>query len=125
MEKNIITITENAASYIRSVLDDKTVAGQAPLGLRISIKKGGCSGSEYDFQYASAKHPFDEEVKQHGITVFIDPAAFLQILGSTMDYEEDLFASKLTFSNPNEEGRCGCGKSVQFTVPKKGDEHAN
>lgn len=121
MSKPILTLTDKAASYIRGILQDQDTKSEVAIGLRISIKKGGCSGSEYDFQYATAKHPMDEEIHQHGITIFIDPAALLHILGSTMDYEENLFSSQLTFTNPNEEGRCGCGKSVHFTLPKLGE----
>jgi iron-sulfur cluster assembly protein len=122
MNKEVITITENAAQYIRGILNKETDKGR-PKALRISIKKGGCSGSEYDFQYASAKQPMDEEVTAHGVTVYIDPTALLNIIGSVMDFEEDIFESKLTFTNPHEKSRCGCGKSVQFDVPTKGDKN--
>jgi iron-sulfur cluster assembly protein len=44
----------------------------------------------------------------------VDPAATLKILGSEMDYEDNKFSSGFVFRNPNEQGRCGCGKSVQF-----------
>jgi iron-sulfur cluster assembly accessory protein len=114
MSKQIITITDNAAKYISSIIQQGQQENKAYIGLRIGIKKGGCSGNEYDFQYAEAKSEHDEEIIDKGIKLFIDPAATMQIIGSQMDYEEGVLSSGFIFSNPNELGRCGCGKSVQL-----------
>ena len=46
-----------------------------------------------------------------GVSIFIDPAATMFLLGSEMDYVEDKFHTGFTFKNPNEKGRCGCGES--------------
>ena len=35
----------------------------------------------------------------------------LFILGSNMDYQENELESGFIFFNPNENGKCGCGKS--------------
>jgi iron-sulfur cluster assembly protein len=114
MSKQIITITDNVAKYISSIIQQGQQENKAYIGLRIGIKKGGCSGSEYDFQYADAKHEHDEEITDKGIKLFIDPAAIMQIIGSQMDYEEEVLSSGFVFRNPNELGRCGCGKSVKL-----------
>ena len=121
MQKSIITITPNAAKYIHTIVQKHASDKAITPGLRVSIKKGGCSGNEYDFSYADAKHPQDEEIIEHDVRVFIDPGALLHIIGSMMDYEDTLFKSGLVFTNPNEEGRCGCGKSVQFSATPKGE----
>lgn len=114
MSKQIITITDNAAKYISSIIAQGQLENKAYIGLRVSIKKGGCSGSEYDFQYATEKHEHDEEIVDKGIKLFINPTATIHIIGSQMDYEEGMFSSGFVFNNPNELGRCGCGKSVQL-----------
>jgi iron-sulfur cluster assembly protein len=36
------------------------------------------------------------------------------VIGSQMDWKDDVFTSGFVFTNPNETGRCGCGES--FTV---------
>ncbi len=121
-KKDVITITDKAAQYIQSIVSAHPDANTNNAGLRVSIKKGGCSGSEYDFQYTANKNPMDEAVHQLGVIVYIDPTALLNVIGSTMDYEETIFESKLIFTNPNETSRCGCGKSVQFTpIQSKGE----
>lgn len=114
MSKPIIEVTDRAADYIRSVIEQGKQENKAYVGLRVGIKKGGCSGSEYDFQYAETKGPYEEEIVDKGVRLFIDPAATLKLIGSRMDYEEGKFASGLVFQNPNELGSCGCGKSVQL-----------
>ncbi len=114
MSKQIITITDNAAKYISSLIQQGQQENKAYIGLRIGIKKGGCSGNEYDFQYADVKREYDEEIIDKGIKLFIDPAATMKIIGSQMDYEEGMFSSGFVFNNPNELSRCGCGKSVQL-----------
>jgi len=114
MSKQIITITDCAAKYISSIIEQGRQENKAYIGLRIGIKKGGCSGNEYDFQYADVKREYDEEIIDKGIKLFIDPSATMKIIGSQMDYEEGSFSSGFVFKNPNELGRCGCGKSVQL-----------
>ena len=57
------------------------------------------------------KAPHDEVVEDKGVTIFIDPKATMFILGSEVDYVEDKLQSGFVFRNPNEKGRCGCGKS--------------
>lgn len=117
-KKSVISLTANAANYIehklQAELPNETERQQA--GLRISLKKGGCSGQEYDFKFVPTKQPSDEEVIEKNLRIYIDPAAFLNILGSTMDYQDDPFSSGLIFINPNETNRCGCGKSVRFDI---------
>jgi iron-sulfur cluster assembly accessory protein len=54
---------------------------------------------------------FDEVVEDKGVTVMIDPAAVMFLIGSEMDYVDDKFQTGFVFKNPNEKGRCGCGES--------------
>ena len=53
-------------------------------------------------------------MQDKGVRIFVEPAAFMFLLGSTMDYQEDRLSSGFTFENPNEKARCGCGQSVAF-----------
>lgn len=109
---NMITITDAAAEYIKSIIEKS--ADENYQGLKIAIKKGGCSGSEYDFQYAKEKGKYDEVITEKGVTLFIDPTAQLKIIGSQLDFKKDQFSAQLVFENPNELGKCGCGQSVQL-----------
>ncbi|MET0155334.1 MAG: iron-sulfur cluster assembly accessory protein [Rickettsiales bacterium] len=114
MAKSVVTLTDAAADYINAAVASAVREGKRCAGLRVSLKKGGCSGFEYDFSYAEEKDKYDEEAEHNGARIFIDPAATLKVLGSEMDYRADAFSAKLVFVNPNETGACGCGKSVSF-----------
>ena len=65
----------------------------------------------YTLEYADEKSPFDEILEDKGVTVLIDPKATMFILGTEMDYVEELMQAGFVFRNPNEKGRCGCGES--------------
>ena len=103
-----ITITEQAFQRVRMLLDGR---GKPSLGIRIGVNTKGCSGLSYTLEFADELNPFDESLTVDGVTVFIDPKATLFILGTEMDFVEDKMQSGFTFNNPNEKGRCGCGKS--------------
>lgn len=103
-----ITLTERAAERVKAFLSK---ANGPVVGLRIGVKNRGCSGMSYDVQYATEKMKFDEVVEDKGVTILIDPAAVMFLIGSEMDYEDDKFHTGFTFRNPNEKGRCGCGES--------------
>ncbi len=104
----ILTLTEAAAGRVRELL---AKGNGDVLGLRVAISNKGCSGMSYVVEYAKEQKQFEEVVEDQGVKVFIDPAAVMFLIGSTMDYETSKFASGFTFSNPNETARCGCGES--------------
>ena len=105
---NIINISNSASERIREIIakgDDDAI------GLRIAVKSGGCAGYSYDMDYVSEVNPTDEIVEHDGVKVFVDQAAIMFLLGSTMDFKKEKFKSGFTFINPNETERCGCGES--------------
>lgn len=107
-QKSPITVTQNAMNRIRVLLEQR---GKPSAGIRIGIKTKGCSGLSYTLDYADEVTPFDEVMKVDDLTILIDPKAIMFLLGTEMDYVEEKMQSGFIFSNPNEKGRCGCGKS--------------
>ena len=107
----ILTLTDAAAEQARKLMDK---ADSTTIGLRVGIKTAGCSGLQYEVEFASEQKQFEDKIEDKGVTIFIDPAAVMFIVGAEMDWAEDKFASSFTFNNPNETARCGCGES--FTV---------
>ena len=103
-----LTITDSAFERVKALL---AARGKPSVGIRISIRTKGCSGLSYSIEYADEKNPLDEVMELEGITILIDPKAILFILGTEMDYVEEKMQSGFVFRNPNEKGRCGCGKS--------------
>ena len=103
-----ITITDSALDRVKDLLEAR---GKPSAGIRISIRTKGCSGLSYSIEYADDKNPLDEVMEIEDVTILIDPKAILFILGTEMDYVEEKMQSGFVFVNPNEKGRCGCGKS--------------
>ena len=108
---SVITITDTAAAHITKLVE---TSGKPIAGIRLGTSTQGCSGLGYKIDYVEEPGADDEAVNHNGVTVFVDRKSLLFLLGTVMDYEEGLFTTGFTFTNPNEKGRCGCGES--FTV---------
>ena len=108
MAAPMMTLTDAAAERAKVLIAQ---AGKPIVGLRVGVKAQGCSGMSYYVEYAEEKKKFEEVVEDKGVTLLIDPAATMFLIGSEMDYQEDKLQSGFTFNNPNEKGRCGCGES--------------
>jgi iron-sulfur cluster assembly protein len=104
----IVLITDEAAEQIKRLIHNRN---KDTIGIRIGVKKAGCSGLKYTFEYTDVKYEHDEEVTDKGVTIFIQPKALLHIVGTTLDYKETRVSAGFNFINPNEKGRCGCGES--------------
>ena len=104
----VLSLTDAAADRVKTLM---CAADGDVLGLRVAISSKGCSGLSYVVEYAKEQKQFEELVEDKGVRVYIDPAAVMFLIGSTMDYEEGKFTSGFTFANPNETARCGCGES--------------
>ena len=108
-----MTLTDAAAERVRALVAKglETGADDQIMGLRVGVKSRGCSGLSYFVEYAKEQKKFEEVVEDKGVKIFIDPAATMFLLGSEMDYVEDVLNSGFVFKNPNEKSRCGCGES--------------
>ena len=111
-DKNIITVTDKAAERVKYLINkgDENVKG-----LRIGVKSSGCSGFKYNVEHATQAKDFEETITTKGITIFIDPAAVMFLVGAEMDWSENKFSSGFDFKNPNEVARCGCGESFSVS----------
>ena len=76
MKKEIISLTENAASRIKEIMSS---AMNDSIGVRIGVKSGGCAGMSYVMEYSKEVNPNDEIIEQKGVKVFIDPGAIMYL----------------------------------------------
>ena len=106
----IIKLSDNAASRIKEIMSN---AENNPVGVRVSVKSGGCAGMSYVMEYSKEVNPTDELIEDKGVKVYIDAAAVMYLLGTEMDYKREDFSSTFVFNNPNETERCGCGESFK------------
>ena len=102
-----ISLTESAAARVRTYL---TARGSG-LGLRLAVRKTGCSGFAYVVNYADDTRPDDVVFEDHGVKVFVDAASLALVNGTVVDFVKQGLNEAFKFTNPNVKGECGCGES--------------
>ena len=109
----VLIITDNAARRIAKIIaaEGRAAAGGEGLMLRLSVSGGGCSGFRYGFAIDDALTPEDKVFEHGGVKVAVDSASLELLVGSTLDYVEDLIGAAFQIRNPNATASCGCGSS--------------
>lgn len=102
-----IQLTESAARRIQQQLRQRGTG----LGLRVGVKKSGCSGHAYTLDYADALGPEDQVFEQHGATVVVRRDDLMLLDGMTLDFQKQGLNQAFKFLNPNAKAYCGCGES--------------
>jgi len=102
-----ISLTESAADRVRSFLASR---GRG-LGLRLGVRKTGCSGFAYVINYADAADPAEAVFEDHGVRIFVDLTSLKLIDGTVVDFVKEGLNEAFRFRNPNVKGECGCGES--------------
>ena len=102
-----ITLTESAAKQIQAQLAKR---GRG-LGLRVGVKKVGCSGFAYTYDYADEVRPEDQLFESFGTKLVVDAKSLDFLKGSTLDYVKEGLKQAFKFENPNVDAQCGCGES--------------
>ncbi|MSQ51560.1 MAG: iron-sulfur cluster assembly accessory protein [Betaproteobacteria bacterium] len=108
-----IAVTENAAKQIRAQLAKR---GKG-VGLRVGVKKVGCSGLAYTFDYADDLRAGDSTFEAHEATLVVDAEVLAILDGSRLDFVREDFKQVFKFDNPNVESTCGCGESFSVKPP--------
>ena len=65
----------------------------------------------YTMDYAEEVAPGAEAITQRGVTVVVDPAAVMFLIGTELDFSEEKLSATFVFNNPNVTSTCGCGES--------------
>ena len=102
----LIEITRLAAEKLEGVLKEQDE--QATL-LRITAVLGPQGGPEYKLVAEKEANEDDIVIETESIQVLVDAESAPLIVGSQIDYVEDLMRSGFTIDNPNFQAGCGCG----------------
>lgn len=105
----IVSLTENAATHVRTLLDQPDNAGK---NLRVYVESGGCSGMQYSMVF-DERRADDFISAAHGISVLVDPFSADYLSGTVIDYVDALTGGGFKISNPKARHSCGCGKSFE------------
>lgn len=102
-----ISLTAAAAERVKTFL----AARGHGVGLKLGVRKTGCSGFAYVINYAEEATPGDQVFEEHGVKVYVDPESLKLIDGTTVDFVRHGLNEAFRFQNPNVRGECGCGES--------------
>jgi len=108
-----ITITEKAKERLVSLMqDDKT-------NLELSVLGGGCSGMSYSLKYTDRKPTNNDKIYYFGeypsiLKMIVPFASYVYLIGTEVDFSDDLLNGGFRFNNPQSNRECGCG--ISFSV---------
>ena len=79
--------------------------------VRVGVKSGGCSGLSYELKFDKAIGENDKVFEDNNVKIAVEKKSFLYLAGTILEFSGGLNGKGFVFNNPNEKGRCGCGKS--------------
>ncbi len=104
----MIVLTLPAAEKLKSLLSEK-----GETGVRATVQGGGCSGFTYKLLLDNQKEG-DRVIIDKGVEIYLDPKSFLYLMGTEIDFVDELNQSGFKFVNPNAKRTCGCGESFSI-----------
>ena len=102
-----ISLTEAAADRVKHFMAQQSNA----LGLRVAVKKTGCSGFAYVVDLAAKVDDGDETFDSQGVKVVVDAKSLPLIDGTEIDFGTSGLNEGFEYHNPNVKNLCGCGES--------------
>lgn len=105
-----VRVTPTAAEHFR-----RQLAGRDFAGVRLSLKKSGCTGYKYVIEEVPAPEDNDIGVAlDNGVRLFLSATDVGALTGMEVDYVQEGVNRKLVINNPNAKDACGCGESFSF-----------
>jgi len=107
----MIDMTQKAAEMIKYQLGNSSVYSNDS-ALRIKIIGGGCSGLRYNMSFDKNINKDSDYIKEeYGVRLVIDEKSALYMVGSQLDFVDELMETGFKINNPNAKNSCGCGES--------------
>lgn len=101
-----IRLTDRAAERVREFM-----ARDGGLGLRLGVRRTGCSGWAYEVELAHEVAADDHVFEHRGIKVVVPGGVLEKVAGTEIDFVAEGLNQTFQFKNPNVTGECGCGES--------------
>ena len=104
----MLQLTDTAATKVKEIISQQT---PTPVGLRVAVVGGGCSGFSYHMAFDNQENPTDNVYEFDGLKVLVDQMSEMYLDGVQIDYIESIEGAGFKFNNPNVKSTCGCGSS--------------
>lgn len=103
-----VSMTDAAIKHVRKQLEKNTEMA----GIRLGVKKSGCSGFKYDIEFVEAAQDGDIAIQAaDDVTLYVAGDAANFVKGTEIDFSKEGLNSTIKFNNPNAKDLCGCGES--------------
>ncbi len=102
-----VQLTESAANQVKRQLEKR---GKG-IGLRLGVRKSGCSGFAYVIDFADCLDHDDQVFEENGVKVVVSAEHIKFLDGLELDYRKEGINEAFHFNNPNVKDSCGCGES--------------
>ena len=81
--------------------------------LLLGVKSGGCNGLKYYIEpYYDNIEKNDEVIPiSNNKNLIICGKSLIHLIGTEIEWKDDLLNSGITFNNPNARSTCGCGET--------------
>ena len=105
MNKNVINVTSIAKKQLINIMNINKSKY-----ILFNVEGGGCNGLKYNLKPDNEEpKKIDEIVDMDDLKINVCGKSLLYLLGTTIDWTEDIMGSRFTFENPNASAKCGCG----------------
>jgi len=86
--------------------------------LLFHVSGGGCNGLKYNITpFNETPEKADEIVNIHNkLDMVIDNKSIFYVIGTEIDWKEDIMGSRFEFNNPNSTSQCGCGTTFSVNM---------
>ena len=105
-----LTVSPTAAVKAAALLEQN---GDPEAAIRVFVKSGGCSGYQYGMAVDDRRVEGDRVFESQGVRLVVDPRSWPLLMGSQVDFVENLMGGGFQVNNPNASSSCGCGHSFR------------
>ena len=106
MSKKIISVTFSALKLLKQIAKNNNSKG-----ILFSVKSGGCNGFEYKFEPINTFSNDNNILCEDDLKIEVCEKSLFYLLGTNVDWDEDIMGRRFIFDNPMAEASCGCGTS--------------
>lgn len=103
-----VSMTDAAIQHVRKMLKKNPEMR----GIRLAVKKSGCSGFKYDVEFVQDAVEGDFAIAAaDDVMLYVAEDAKAFVRGTVIDFTKEGLNSTIKFNNPNARDLCGCGES--------------
>ena len=106
MNKKLISLTCSAIKQLKQIKKQNNCKG-----ILFSVKSGGCNGFEYKFEGINTFYNTKNMIVEDNLKIEICDKSLFYLLGTKIDWKEDIMGKGFIFENPMAKASCGCGTS--------------